>query len=200
MTAPTRRRPRRDQQRAATRQRIYEAALTAFRRDGVDRADVDEIARKAGVARATFYNHFPTKDHVLAAWVQITEARVITEAVKLEATGLGDVLHRVAELLAEEWERAPELLPGVALVIVRAGCSTSGARGIPGAWALVGHFRAAGERGEVDGRLAPHALSALFLANLLAVAVAVQGYTPRGELRGSLAAAVRVFLDGVRAR
>ena len=60
-TAPT----RRDRQRAATRERIFEAAMAEFREAGFANAQVDRIARAAGVVRGTFYFHFPSKEHVL---------------------------------------------------------------------------------------------------------------------------------------
>ena len=56
----------RDAQRQQTRQRVYAAALTEFKRTGMAAADVGDIAAAAGVARGTFYFHFPTKEHVLA--------------------------------------------------------------------------------------------------------------------------------------
>ena len=55
----------RERQRAATRERLYEAALEEFRNKGFERANVSEIARAAGVSRPSFYAHFPTLDHVL---------------------------------------------------------------------------------------------------------------------------------------
>jgi TetR/AcrR family transcriptional regulator, repressor for uid operon len=55
----------RERQRAATRERLYAAALAEFRRKGFERASVSEIARAAGVSRPSFYAHFPTLDHVL---------------------------------------------------------------------------------------------------------------------------------------
>ena len=55
----------RERQRAATRERLFAAALAEFRRNGFERANVAEIARAAGVSRPSFYAHFPTLDHVL---------------------------------------------------------------------------------------------------------------------------------------
>jgi AcrR family transcriptional regulator len=56
---------RRERKRELTRARLYEAALHEFRRSGFDRSSVSHIARRAGVSRASFYFHFPTKEHVL---------------------------------------------------------------------------------------------------------------------------------------
>ena len=52
--------------RQETRQRVYAAAIAEFKRAGMAAADVGVIATEAGVARGTFYFHFPTKEHVLA--------------------------------------------------------------------------------------------------------------------------------------
>jgi AcrR family transcriptional regulator len=48
-----------------TRTRLAEVALAEFRKVGVNRASIGEIAMKAGVSRPAFYFHFPTKAHIL---------------------------------------------------------------------------------------------------------------------------------------
>jgi AcrR family transcriptional regulator len=65
MEYPIPRLTRRERKRDLTRARLYEAALDEFRSGGFDRSSVSRIARKAGVSRASFYFHFPTKEHVL---------------------------------------------------------------------------------------------------------------------------------------
>ena len=55
----------RSRQRAETRERIFETALREFRDVGFAGAQIDRIAKKAGVARGTFYFHFPMKDDVM---------------------------------------------------------------------------------------------------------------------------------------
>ncbi|MCK9905003.1 hypothetical protein CC117_33135 [Parafrankia colletiae] len=56
----------RDVQRLETRQRVFDAAIAEFKRKGAAEADVRVIVETAGVARGTFYFHFPTKEHVLS--------------------------------------------------------------------------------------------------------------------------------------
>ena len=46
-------------------------------------ADVSVITREAGVARGTFYFHFPTKEHVLAELERHEEARLAAQLEKL---------------------------------------------------------------------------------------------------------------------
>jgi AcrR family transcriptional regulator len=56
---------RRELQRRETRERVYEAAVEEIARSGLGAADVGAIVAAAGVARGTFYFHFPTKEHAL---------------------------------------------------------------------------------------------------------------------------------------
>ena len=49
------------------RERLLDAAEACYRRVGIDRTRMDDIAAQAGVHRTTVYNYFPTKDTVLAA-------------------------------------------------------------------------------------------------------------------------------------
>jgi len=53
----------------ARREQILEAALTAFERGGYHGTHVDAIVEEAGVARGTFYLHFPGKHEVFEALV-----------------------------------------------------------------------------------------------------------------------------------
>jgi AcrR family transcriptional regulator len=121
----------REVQRRETRQRVYTAAVAEFRRVGMAAADVSVIVREAGVARGTFYFHFPTKEHVLAELERDEEARLaaqlekflarphhlagaLAEVVRLMALmerRVGKVLFR--EMLALHFSpNRPEVLPG----------------------------------------------------------------------------------------
>ena len=57
---------RRVLQRHETREPVDEAAVAEIAGSGLGAADVGAIVAAAGVARGTFYFHFPTKEHVLA--------------------------------------------------------------------------------------------------------------------------------------
>src|ERR1700744_2496401 len=72
----------RDAQRQETRKRVYAAAVAEFRRVGRAAADVSVIVKEAGVARGTFYFHFPTKEHVLAELERHEEARLVAQLSK----------------------------------------------------------------------------------------------------------------------
>ncbi len=65
----------RSRQRADTKERIFESALREFREVGFAGAQIDRIAKKAGIARGTFYFHFPTKDDVMLELARRINAR-----------------------------------------------------------------------------------------------------------------------------
>ena len=65
MTGPTTKLTMRDRHRLMTRDHIQAAALEAFAERGYVAVTVDDIARRAGIGRATFYLHFDSKAAVL---------------------------------------------------------------------------------------------------------------------------------------
>lgn len=81
--------------RSSQRIRIVDAALRCLARQGTHKTRLDDVAREAGVSRATLYRTFPGgKDAVLAAVVETEAARFFSAvAVAMgEAHDLEDVL------------------------------------------------------------------------------------------------------------
>jgi AcrR family transcriptional regulator len=66
LTALDEARPRRPGRRAATVERLTRAAVDEIRAEGYDGLTVRNVARRAGVAPATAYIHFTSKDHLVA--------------------------------------------------------------------------------------------------------------------------------------
>lgn len=60
----------RQRKQAAVREAIYRAAMALFAEQGFDGVSVESIAAQAGVSRATFFNHFGTKEGVLRYYGQ----------------------------------------------------------------------------------------------------------------------------------
>ena len=75
-------------------EQVLEGARTVFLRDGFDRASVDDIAREAGVSKATLYAYFPDK-RLLFMEIASAECRRQT----LEAEALIDPAAPVAQVL-----------------------------------------------------------------------------------------------------
>lgn len=58
----------RERKKVALRERLYQTALKRFREASYDTVPVSDICKTAGVAKGTFFNHYPTKDHLLLEW------------------------------------------------------------------------------------------------------------------------------------
>jgi AcrR family transcriptional regulator len=67
----------REAQRLQTRARVFDKAVAEIGRSGLAGADVAAIAAAAGVARGTFYFHFPTKEHVLVELERAEELKIV---------------------------------------------------------------------------------------------------------------------------
>ncbi|CAN7650038.1 TetR/AcrR family transcriptional regulator [Pararhizobium sp. LjRoot238] len=67
---------------------ILTAAGALFYREGIRAVGIDRIIEEAKVAKATLYRHFPSKDHLVAAYLQDRHDRVIRSLQEvLDAAG-----------------------------------------------------------------------------------------------------------------
>jgi AcrR family transcriptional regulator len=83
---------------ARTRAGLLDGARRAVGAQGSRRTTMNDIAAQAGVAKATLYNHFRTKDDV---WSALVEAEVRKVAAECAELGLVDALAHAARLLSE---------------------------------------------------------------------------------------------------
>ncbi|HEX7909339.1 MAG TPA: TetR/AcrR family transcriptional regulator [Paraburkholderia sp.] len=60
---------RRARKRANTLDSLAEKAIRLFQSHGYETVTMEQIALEADVAKGTLYNHFPTKEAVLAHWI-----------------------------------------------------------------------------------------------------------------------------------
>jgi AcrR family transcriptional regulator len=72
------------------RRRVLDTATALFYSEGVHRVGIDRIIAESGVAKATFYHHFPSKDELVRAYLEAEHGRqrAATEAL-LEASAGG---------------------------------------------------------------------------------------------------------------
>jgi AcrR family transcriptional regulator len=71
------------------RERILETAYDLFSRRGIRDVGVDEVIASAGVAKATLYRHFPSKDELVLAFLERREQRWTHEWLEAEARRRG---------------------------------------------------------------------------------------------------------------
>ncbi len=58
------------EERKPVRERILETASQMFYRDGIRAVGIDAIIARSGVAKMSLYRHFPSKDALVAAWLE----------------------------------------------------------------------------------------------------------------------------------
>jgi AcrR family transcriptional regulator len=74
-TSPTNRRERQSLER---RERLFRAALDLFARKGFAETTVEDITNAADLGKGTFFNYFPSKEHILLAFGEMQLAKLKT--------------------------------------------------------------------------------------------------------------------------
>ncbi len=96
------------------RQRLLDTATRLFYAEGIHAVGIDRIIAEAGVAKATFYNHFPSKDDLVLAYIQ-DQDRIGREAVAAlpkqpPRDMIAAVLGRISEaVVVGDWRGCPFL-------------------------------------------------------------------------------------------
>jgi AcrR family transcriptional regulator len=93
------------------RERILDVAYDLFARRGIRDVGIDEIIERAGVAKATLYRHFPSKDALVLAFLERREQLWTRDFVEAGARSRGQTPEE--RLLAifdvfDEWFRTEE--------------------------------------------------------------------------------------------
>ena len=96
--------------RAPTRQRLVEAAIRRFYRDGFRNVGIDQVIADVGISKTAFYKHFESKDELMLAslemqnaWLQDTFLTMIRERGGPTAIGqLHAVLDVVDHIIASD--------------------------------------------------------------------------------------------------
>jgi AcrR family transcriptional regulator len=203
----TRIRNSRSRQRAETKERIFETALREFREVGFAAAQINRIAKRAGIARGTFYFHFPTKDDVmleLARRINRRAARRLTLVAEGEPS-LDEFLHGLVDILIDEFGLVSDAglnADLLSLYIRRPYDLADSSHNTPATPAtpaindeLVGHLRKVAERDGIQSPLAPEQLSLVIISSLFGILARV----PRGStVRDTCHALVDLLVKGLR--
>jgi len=102
-------------------ERILEAAGQLFREQGYGAVSMDQIAREAGVSKATVYAHFESKDRLFAAMIH-NGCRVYAEGIMPALTEMTDAREALTQISRgiENFLLAPKTL-GIYRVIIAEG-------------------------------------------------------------------------------
>lgn len=127
-----------------TRERLVRAAYEVFLQQGFNAVGIDQVLRKVGVTKTTFYNHFESKDDLVAAvlqWRNSAWPKVLHKV--FDESGLTDAGERLV-LLIRKRDQIWELPKGATGLFTRAACEYPAGQG-PVRQAI-GEYRATLER------------------------------------------------------
>lgn len=98
-------------QTAEPRERILATAYELFMQRGIRDVGINELIREAGIAKATFYYHFPSKDDLVLAFFERREQLFTVGYLVAESTRRGvtpeERLLAIFDVL-DEWFHRPD--------------------------------------------------------------------------------------------
>lgn len=117
---------RRQRRSADIRERLFRAALKLFSEKGIEDTTVEDITNAADVGKGTFFNYFPSKDHILIAFseMQLSKLHAAVETLREHSQPIPDFLNGLSVRMTEEPAKAPD----VVRAILQAYLSTSTVR------------------------------------------------------------------------
>jgi AcrR family transcriptional regulator len=187
--------PSRTRHRLQTRDRLFNAAVAEFRRTSVADAQIEDIVRAAGVARGTFYLHFPTKDHVLMELLRRKQEGVAEKLQSSKTTAVRPFLRRCVDLIVDDAMREdPALYHEMLAVVARHAPEMRDVS--PLVQAVVSFLHGAQERGDARTDLTSFDLGAVFLPGVYGL-LQMRRDEPDDELRPALYRVVDIFVRGV---
>lgn len=166
----------RERQRLATRDRLFECSISEFRSVGFEAAQVERIVTAAGVARGTFYAHFPTKSDVLRELLLRLDAQAAQRLKPLRARDarlretMADAVRTMFQVKAE-FDDAELFRETVAMYVRSPHSPLEGAYASHILAEIVQLFGDAQGRGELRADLDALLLASVFLTGLFGLLV-----------------------------
>ena len=119
-------RGRRERRTAETRERLFRAALDLFAKKGFTETTVEDITEAADVGKGTFFNYFPSKDHILPAFGEMQLAKL--ESAVAEVRNSGQPMPEFLRSLGVRMTQEPIRNPGIIRTLLQAYLSTTPVR------------------------------------------------------------------------
>ena len=109
---------RRERRREETRERIFRSALRLFAERGWATVTIEDITEAADVGKGTFFNYFPTKEHIFSAFgrIQVSKIEAATRRAR-QGVPVRQVLLELPAQLAEEPGRSPQLVRAILVAV-----------------------------------------------------------------------------------
>jgi AcrR family transcriptional regulator len=117
---------RRQRRSADTRERLFHAALALFAQKGFAETTVEDITEAADVGKGTFFNYFPSKDHILLAFGELQLSK-LESAIEL-ARASGEPMPEFLRSLGVRMTQEPTRNPAIIRALLQAYLSTTPVR------------------------------------------------------------------------
>src|SRR5216684_241387 len=117
---------RRQRRSADIRERLFRAALKLFSEKGFAETTVEDITNAADVGKGTFFNYFPSKDHILLAFgeMQLAKLEAAIEMARRTDEPMPEFLRSLGVRMTQEPTRNHEIIRA----LLRAYLSTTPVR------------------------------------------------------------------------
>src|SRR5208283_3668603 len=103
---------RRERRSIELRERIFRAALDLFAKQGFAETTVEDITNAADVGKGTFFNYFPSKDHILLAFaeMQLEKLRLAIAEARSTFGPMPQFMRSLGALMTQEPVRNPAII------------------------------------------------------------------------------------------
>jgi len=108
---------RRERRSLELRERLFRSALDLFAQKGFAETTVEDITNAADVGKGTFFNYFPSKDHILLAFgeLQLAKLRDAVEEARHSSEPLPQYLRSLSVRMTQEPMRNPAIVRALLL-------------------------------------------------------------------------------------
>jgi AcrR family transcriptional regulator len=119
---------RRQRRSAETRERLFRAALRLFAEQGFAETTVEDITNAADVGKGTFFNYFPSKEHILIAFsdMQLSKLQATVDQMRARPEPMRSFFRAMTLRMTEE----PSKSPDVVRALLQANLSSSSVRSV----------------------------------------------------------------------
>ena len=108
---------RRERRSADIRERLFRSALRLFAEKGFAETTVEDITEAADVGKGTFFNYFPSKDHILLAFsdMQLGKLSELVAHFRNSNQSLREFIQELTQRMTEEPLRNPGMIRALLL-------------------------------------------------------------------------------------
>ena len=119
---------RRTRRSAETRERLFVAAVQLFAEKGFAETTVEDITNAADVGKGTFFNYFPSKEHILIAFSDMQLGKL--ERFVETARNGREPMRSFFQTMSQQMTSEPAKKPDVMRALLQANLSSSTVRNL----------------------------------------------------------------------